>query len=95
MAEKLDTNTSDKNDDDNDLKFFDIFPKDIFGTIPDVVSKLIVESAFNRLVTFVTLTSDDINTLHTESAEVPREPLKLGNRRLLTQMVEFAKKKVD
>lgn len=87
----MDTDTGDKKD---DFKFFDIFPKDIFGPIPDVLSKLIVDSGFDRLVTFATLTSDDINTLDTESTREPREPLKLGYRRLLTQMVDFAKKKL-
>lgn len=90
MAEKPDAGTSkEKENNIENHNFFDIFPQDVFGTIPDEVSKMIVDSGFDRLVTFVTLTSEDISELDSQNNK-----LKFGYRRLLTQMIEFAKKKL-
>lgn len=74
----------------SDATFFEMFPKDLFGEIPETISAFLVDSGFDRLVTLVTLVNDDIIDLEKEN-EVK---LKLGHKRLLIQMVEYAKKKI-
>ncbi|KAJ6642800.1 hypothetical protein Bhyg_07754, partial [Pseudolycoriella hygida] len=68
----------------DDNSFFTFFPEDVFGPIPDLLRKLLVDTGFDRLATFVTITSDDVGDLEKE-CEVK---LKLGHKRLLSQMVE-------
>lgn len=89
MAEKLDEDTDEQK---VASTFFDMFPTDIFGPIPDELKKLIDGSGFDRLITFVTLTSADVCEL--EEGKTSEMKLQLGFRRLLTQMIEFAKKKL-
>ncbi|KAJ6634699.1 hypothetical protein Bhyg_13276, partial [Pseudolycoriella hygida] len=71
----------------DDNSFFTFFPEDVFGPIPDLLRKLLVDTGFDRLATFVTITSDDVDDLEKE-CEVK---LKLGHKRLLSQMVEHGK----
>lgn len=77
-------------DDTNDTNdsFLDIFPKNIFGVIPPDIIKMLNESGFQKIVTIITVTDEDITEMET-SCNIK---LKLGHKRLLMQMVEYAKK---
>lgn len=65
-----------------------MFPKRIFGEIPAAVKTALVNEGFDRIATLVTLTQEDFNELEKDGTT----KLKLGYKRLLSQMVEHAKK---
>lgn len=68
--------------------FADTFPRHVFGQIPAEVINLLQMSGFENLVTIRTLNNEDIKEIET----VAGNPLKLGHKRLIMQMVEYAKK---
>lgn len=70
--------------------FGDAFPETVFGEIPECVMKFLVEAGFDRLITLTMLTDEDIVAIENES----RSKLKLGHKRLIIQMVEYAKSSV-
>lgn len=76
-------NTSDAND-----TFLTVFPKNIFGVIPPDITKMLIDSGFQNIVTLITVTDEDITEMET-SCNIK---LKLGHKRLLKQMVEYGKK---
>ncbi|KAJ6649437.1 hypothetical protein Bhyg_04672 [Pseudolycoriella hygida] len=67
-----------------------IFPKDIFGEIPDEVKKLLQETGFTSLVSLITLNGEDISSMEATCSC----KLKFGHKRYLTQMIDYAKKAI-
>lgn len=74
------------NDEGGTNDFFKIFPAEVFGKIPETLQTLLIDENFDRLATLVTLTPDDYSELETEKSK-----LKFGDKRLLSQMVEYVK----
>lgn len=86
-----DLEKSDLAESNHERLFGDMFPETIFGEIPEIVIKFLVDSGFDRLVTLTTLTADDIVEIQDELSI----KLKLGHKRLIIQMVAYAKNAVE
>lgn len=71
-----------------DSEMNDMFPKDIFGDIPNEVSQVLKDNGFDNLVSLITLTETDISEIEIGAGA----KLKLGHKRFIMQMVDYAQK---
>lgn len=70
-----------------------MFPEAFFGEIPVAVTRFLFDSGFDRFVTLATLSKEDIEGIEKENP--PESKLKLGHKRLIIQMVQYAKNLVE